>query len=464
MTSLFEAMNKTATTDNGCAAYHTSLSANVDLFYLAGASRGKNITLEFKKALAENKELALRTLQWLRDIRGGAGERQLFRDLVKVSSDLPEINFVINKVSEIGRFDDLVWMIENLPVDKSAVALQSLTTALKASNGLAYKWVPIKGNTAKIIRKHMGFKTEKDWRKHVVANRKTVEQQMCAKEWNDIEFGKVPSVASARYQKAFGRNATEKYAAYLAALLKGEAKINASAVYPYDIYKSCFHGNDKVAQEQWKALPNYLEGSEERILPMIDVSGSMSCSAGGSNTLSCMDVAISLGWYIAERSSGEFNRTFLTFEDRVQMVKVPEGLGLKYTFIFVRQAPWGGSTNLENAFKTLLTMAKQYGVKQENMPTMILILSDMQMNASSCGGTAFENIAAEYSQAGYELPKIVFWNLNASNKSIPVTKHQSGVAMVSGFSPSLMKGILKGTMNPEQVMLDTVMIDRYALS
>ncbi len=464
MTSLFEAMNKTATTDNGCAAYHTSLSANVDLFYLAGASRGKNITLEFKKALVENKELALRNLQWLRDIRGGAGERQLFRDLVKEASALPEISAVINKVSEIGRFDDLVWMIENLPVDKATVALQSLTTALKASNGLAYKWVPIKGTTAKIIRKHMGFKTEKDWRKHVVAHRKTVEQQMCAKEWNDIEFGKVPSVASARYQKAFGRNATDKYAAYLAALVKGEEKINASAVYPYDIYKSCFYGNDKVAQEQWKALPNYLEGSEERILPMIDVSGSMSCSAGGSNTLSCMDVAISLGWYIAERSSGEFSRTFLTFEDRVQMMKVPEGLGLKDTFSLVRQAPWGGSTNIENAFKTLLAMAKQYEVKQEDMPTTILILSDMQFNSMSCGGTAFENISKEYTLAGYELPKIVFWNLNASNKSIPVTKHQSGVAMVSGFSPSLMKGILKGSMNPEQVMLDTVMIDRYALS
>lgn len=467
MSALFEAMNKTATTDNGCLAYHTSLSANLDFFYLAGASRGKNIKLEFKKALAENPEIALRTLQWLRDIRGGAGERQLFRELFKEYSESAQVKAdtiaaLVYKVQDIGRFDDLLWIIEHC---KGLVTAQSVfASALKAGNGLAFKWTPIKGEVAKTLRKYMGYKSEKDWRKFIVAGRKTVEQQMCAKEWNDIDFSKVPSVASARYQKAFGRNAQEKYAAYLESLQKGETTINAAAVYPYDIYKSCFNGNAAVANEQWKALPNYLEGSSERILPMIDVSGSMSCPAGGNSKLSCMDVAISLGWYLSERITGEFNRTFLTFEANVRMGKVQEGLSLRDVFSSIAKAPWGGNTDIHSAFNVLLRTAKQHNVPQDNMPTMIIILSDMQFDAHGNRGlTGFESIQEQYEAAGYELPKIVFWNLNAANKSIPVTKHQSGASMVSGFSPALMKGILKGGMTPEQVMLDTIMIDRYKL-
>lgn len=472
MSALFEAMNKTATTDNGCLAYHTSLSANLDFFYLAGASRGKDIKLEFKKALAENQEIALRTLQWLRDIRGGAGERQLFRELFKEAADTSglniklreELHHIQDNVNEIGRFDDHLYFIENLSTGFETVSLKAFTDALKAGNGLAFKWTPIKGEVAKTLRKYMGYKTEKDWRKFIVAGRKTVEQQMCAKEWNDIDFSKVPSVASARYQKAFGRNAQEKYAAYLESLQKGETTINAAAVYPYDIYKSCFNGNAAVANEQWKALPNYLEGSSERILPMIDVSGSMSCPAGGNSKLSCMDVAISLGWYLSERITGEFNRTFLTFEANVRMGKVQEGLSLRDVFSSIAKAPWGGNTDIHSAFNVLLRTAKQHNVPQDNMPTMIIILSDMQFDAyGNRGLTGFESIQEQYEAAGYELPKIVFWNLNAANKSIPVTKHQSGASMVSGFSPALMKGILKGGMTPEQVMLDTIMIDRYKL-
>lgn len=469
MSALFEAMNKTATTDNGCLAYHTSLSANLDFFYLAGASRGKNIKLEFKKALAENPEIALRTLQWLRDIRGGAGERQLFRELFKEYEESPqgsldELSKLVIKIPEVGRFDDLLWIVENCQKAKP-LAVGTFILALSSVNGLAFKWTPIKGEVAKTLRKALGYKTEKDWRKFIVAGRKTVEQQMCAKEWNEIEFSKVPSVASARYQKAFGRNAQEKYAAYLESLQKGETTINAAAVYPYDIYKSCFNGNAAVANEQWKALPNYLEGSSERILPMIDVSGSMSCPAGGNSKLSCMDVAISLGWYLSERIAGEFNRTFLTFESNVRMGKVQEGLSLVDVFRSIKQAPWGGNTDIHSAFNVLLQTAKQHNVPQDNMPTMIIILSDMQFDAyGNRGLTGFESIQEQYEAAGYELPKIVFWNLNAANKSIPVTKHQSGASMVSGFSPALMKGILKGGMTPEQVMLDTIMVDRYKLN
>lgn len=472
MSELFQAMNKTATTDNGAKAHYSSLSSNLDFFYLSGASRGKDIKQEFKAALAENPEIALRTLQWLRDIRGGSGERQLYRELVKVLHD-SEFNRaplvqLFQKTPEIGRYDDLLWFAENLSEPYSDHALVQFQDDLRENNGLAFKWTPIKGIVAKKLRTRLGFKKEADWRKFVVAGRKTVEQQMCAKQWNDINFSHVPSVASARYQKAFGRNAPEVYSTYIQSLVKGEAgvKINAGAVYPYDVYKSCFSGNPEVAEQQWKALPNYLEGSKERILPLIDVSGSMGCSAGGGS-LNCMDVAISLGWYVAERNEGEFKNTFMTFEDKPRLLKLQNPVSLLSTFQGIKQVPWGRNTNIQNAFSTLLQAARDSSVSEEGMPTTILILSDMQFDCSYVGGrdvTAFEMMRAEYEKFGYRLPKIVFWNLNASNKSVPVTRHETGTAMVSGYSPSLLKGILSGGMTPEQIMLDVVMDDRYSLS
>ena len=473
MNTLFTAMNKTATTTNGALAHHSSLSANLDFFYLAGASRGKDIKQEFAKALNEDQEVALRTLQWLRDIRGGAGERQLFKDLFTTIGSVTNASKVLYKIREIGRLDDLLSLSEQLE-GKGALedmlskeALDIFSAELKANNGLAFKWTPIKGVTAKKLRTILGFKKEADWRKFVVAGRKTVEQQMCAKDWKEINFSHVPSVASARYQKAFGRNAPEQYGAYIESLKKGEAgvKINASAVYPYDIYKSCYQGNPDVAEQQWKALPDYLEGTTERILPLIDVSTSMQYPAGGSS-VTCMGVAISLGWYIAERVKGKFNNTFMSFSDKPLMFQLSNIKSLKDVFDGIKQTPWGGSTNIQNAFYTLLQAALQNEVSADEMPTTILILSDMQFNSYSVDGkslTAFEVVKAEYAKHGYELPKIVFWNLNAANKSIPVTKHETGTAMVSGFSPSLMRGILKGGLTPEQVMLDTVMIDRYKL-
>lgn len=474
MTTLFQAMNKTATTDNGALAHHSSLSANLDFFYLAGASRGKDIKKEFKAALDEDSEVALRTLQWLRDIKGGAGERQLFKDLLPTVGSALWVSALLRNVKEVGRLDDLLSISESLS-DKGAMeaslsreALSLFCDELKANNGLAFKWTPIKGATAKKLRKLLGFKKEADWRKYVVAGRKTVEQQMCAKQWSEINFSHVPSVASARYQKAFGRNASKEYGEYLESLKKGEAgvKINASAVYPIDVFKSCYSGNPEVAEQQWKALPNYLEDSSERILPLIDVSGSMSCPAGGNRSVACMDVAISLGWYIADKTEGKFKSTFMTFEDVPRMLQLTNSKGLKDTFDGIRGVSWGGSTNIQNAFTVLLNAAVQNEVPKDEMPTTIMIFSDMQFDCSNVDGrsvTAFDMVKAEYVKSGYELPKIVFWNLNASNKTIPVTKDETGTAMVSGYSPSLLKGILKGGMTPEQIMLDTVMIDRYKL-
>lgn len=462
--NLYEAFNNTALTENGCAAHHSSLSSCLDFFYISGASRGKDIKADFVKALAENKDVAIRTLLWLRDAREGAGERQQFKDLLNVLVEHQDkvLEQIIPLIPELGRWDD-VLIFEGTKFQAQAFDL--ITKALADGNGLCAKWLPRQGKTASALRKHMKIKTPREYRKMLVELTNVVETQMCAKQWDQIDFEKVPSVAAARYQKAFGRNAEKEYEEYKAKLEKGEAKINASVVYPYDVVKSVTHGDGVVASAQWNALPNYLEGSEERFLPIVDVSGSMSCKVGGATSKSettCMDVAVSLGLYLSERGKGVLKDVFMTFSEQPQLIRL-EGT-LQQRVASLKKAPWGMSTNIQAVFNTLLGVAKQYSVPANEMPTKLLIVSDMQFNSCIRDGnqvTAYQAFKQAYEESGYRLPQIVFWNVNCSSGTVPVTKGTEGTALVSGFSPAIMKSLLSGGMTPESVMLDAVMKDRY---
>jgi hypothetical protein len=307
-------------TENGMATNSTSLNACVDLFFNIGAMRGQDkerLIATFSKAFIEDPKRAMKLLFWARDVRGGAGERQVFKDILVYLAENHDLALKPNLhlISEYGRFDDLL-VLSGTYLEKEA--FQLIADALTAQNGLCAKWMPRKGQTAEKLRTFLKF-SPKQYRKTLVNLTNVVETKMCAKEWDSIEFGKLPSVASARYQKAFGKNAYESYSAYIQSLVKGEAKINAGAVYPYDVTKSLNHGNSTVANEQWKALPNYMEGANDMILPVVDVSGSMSSPAGGSKTVTCMDVAISLGLYISERNEGPFKDAFITFSSNPQL-------------------------------------------------------------------------------------------------------------------------------------------------
>lgn len=462
--NLYQAFNNTALTENGCAAHHSSLSSCLDFFYVAGASRGKDITADFVKALAENEELAIRTLLWMRDAREGAGERQQFKNLIStlVTQQSKVVEKIIPLVPELGRWDDLL-VFENTKYQAQAFDL--IAKGLKEGNGLCAKWMPRQGKTANAIRKHMKIKSPKEFRKLLVSLSEVVETKMCAKQWEEIDFEKVPSVAAARYQRAFGRNAEKQYEEYKAKLDKGEAKINASVVYPYDVVKSVQRGDGVVASAQWNALPNYIGESQERFLPIVDVSGSMTCKAGGNSSKSettCMDVAVSLGLYLSERANGVFKDVFMTFSEQPQLLKL-EGT-LQQRVASMKRAPWGMSTNIQSVFNTLLGVAKQYGVPQSEMPTKLLIVSDMQFNSCIVNGnsvTVYQAFKQAYEESGYELPQIVFWNVNCSSGTVPVTKGVEGTALVSGFSPAIMKSLLSGNLSPESVMLDAVMKDRY---
>jgi hypothetical protein len=458
--------NQEARTANGMKARKSTAKAVVDLFYNIGASRGKNIVPAFTAAYVENADVALRIAQWARDVRGGAGERQLFRDiLVHLEKRDPKAALsLLAKVPEVGRWDD-IFIFETKQL--KAAAYTMLGNALRESNGLAAKWTPRKGPIAAEIRAFFGM-TPKQYRKSLVALTKVVETQMCANDWDNINFSHVPSVAARQYKKAFNRH-TPAFAEYVAKLVAKDptVKVNASAIYPHDVLKGIAHSYvkfDKTETDhviaQWDALPNYV--GDASILPIVDVSGSMTCAAGKNTNVRCLDVAVSLGLYLADKNKGVFKDTFLTFSSKPELVTLKGNIVQKVEQM--SKSNWDMSTDLHAAMSKILDVAVKGNVPASDMPAMLLILSDMQFNhCARFDDTAMQMIERKFADAGYTVPQVVFWNLNSSD-NVPVKADKSGAALVSGFSPSIMTALLSADLDqftPEGIMLKTVMVPRY---
>jgi hypothetical protein len=461
--------NQESRTQNGMKTRNSSSNACVDLFYKIGASRGKNITADFTAAYVQNRDIALRIAQWARDVRGGAGERQLFRDiLVHLEKRDPDAALaLLKKVPEVGRWDDI--FVFSTPALKTA-AYTMLGDALRASNGLAAKWCPRKGKIAAEIRAFLGM-TPKQYRKRLVALTKVVETKMCSNDWDNIDFSHVPSVAARNYKKAFNRH-TPLFAEYVAALVKGDktVKVNADAIFPHEVLKGIAHAYksfDKTEQDhikaQWAALPNYV--GDASIMPIVDVSGSMTCAVGGGGATRCIDVAVGLGLYLADKNKGVFKDTFLTFSSKPQLVTLKGDILQKLDQM--EKSAWEMSTNLHAAMNKILDVAVKGNVPESDMPKMLLILSDMQFNQCvKHDDSAMEMIERKFADAGYTVPQIVFWNLN-SHSNVPVAADKTGAALVSGFSPSIMKALLSADLDqftPEGIMMRSVMVPRYDLS
>lgn len=450
-----------ARTANNMKAQKSTMSPLVDLFYIVGASRGKNLSRQFESALQDNEDLALRVALWARDCRGGAGERAVFTFLLQ-HLELSRPEFLLNskfldKIPEMGRWDDLLTVTE--PRVK-AKAFGLIKTALERGDGLCAKWMPRKGKVARELREFLGL-SPKAYRKTLVGLSNTVEQKMCAKEFAAINYSHVPSLAMSRYMKAFSKNDAERFVAYRESLKKGETKINAKGVYPYDIIKSMRAGGDReVCNEQWKALPDYMDGTN--VLPIVDVSGSMCCPAGKNPNLQCIDVSLSLGLYCADKNKGAFKDMFLTFSGDSELVRVKGDLYQKMAQM--NSSEWGMNTNLHKAFERILKVAKDGNVPAEDMPQVLLILSDMQFDqCARYDDSAMQMIERKYEAAGYKTPVIVFWNLNGQD-NVPVSFNKKGVALVSGFSPAIMKAVLAADfdeISPEAIVRDAVGIPRY---
>ena len=467
-------INQDARTENGMKARKSTANPCVDLFFNIGAMRGKDVIPAFVSAYVHDPVAAIRIALWARDVRGGAGERKIFRDILKYmeTNDPETAKKIVLRIPELGRWDDM--LVANGPLKDYSFSL--IQSALMDGNGLAAKWMPRKGKDAVELREFMQW-SPKYYRKTLVNLTKVVETQMCAKDWDNINFNHVPSVASSRYKKAFSRH-TDKYKEWTAALVstdpevKASVKVNAGAVYPYDVLKGVVGyydnrygtSNHQHIQAQWDALPNYV--GDANILPLVDVSGSMVSPAGGSTSKSgttCLDVAVSLGLYLADKNTGKFKDTFLTFSSNPQLLHLKGNIIQKIKQMVT--SSWTMNTDLHKAIYKILSVAVAGNVPQSEMPKILLILSDMQFDScTSHDDSAMEMIERKYSEAGYEVPKIVFWNLNSKDNA-PVKFDKSGTALVSGFSPSIVKAVLAGDMEeftPEAIMNKTIMNERYA--
>jgi hypothetical protein len=278
---------------------------------------------------------------------------------------------------------------------------------------------------------------------------------MCAKDWDSITYPHVPSLAMNKYRKAFGKNDSSRFTEYITLVKEGKQEIKAGVLFPHQLYDAYKRGENKDAVEaQWMNLPDFMSDSNERIIPVCDVSGSM--------TGLPMSVSVSLGVYISERNKSIFKDAFITFSASPQMNYLRGSFYERLRQL--EHADWGMNTNLEAVYKLILGKAVQHNIPESEMPTKILIISDMEFDRCATNGsnTALKMIERMYKDAGYKFPEIIFWNVNGRLGNVPAKSSSKGVGLVSGFSPSVLKSILQGSIDtPEGLMLRTVMSERY---
>lgn len=474
MTSkLFQASQiGTARTENGAVAHKSTLSKVVDLYQLVGSSRNHvgNVVEPFLFALAEDKDLAVRTMLHARDIRGGMGERTVGRRLLQtcVKHLSTEDNLrIMRKVPEMGRWDDLVevYFGTKYQNDMFQMVLAGLDNPATAS--LVAKWLPRekKGNKQFVhaFCKFSGL-TRIEYRKLCSQLSNTVEQKICAKEFGLINFSQVPSVASARYQKLFHKVDGERYRQWIADLTKPVAerpkdvKINAAAVYPHNVLISSRRGDQKVAQAQWEALPDYMNGSDENILCMSDVSSSMTWERFGDAT--ALDIGLALTMYCAERNHGIFKNQAMIYATRPSFIELTGTLAQRTANLMY--VVHYGSTNLQGAFDAILDLALRNRLPQSELPSKVIIFSDMEFNGACGNQTNLEAIKSKFARAGYEAPQIVFWHLASRVAKAQATVNDRGVVIVSGFSPAILKAVLgSNDLTPLGVVLKAISVERY---
>lgn len=471
MKTLLEAIQtNNATTNNGALTHSTSLDANLDFFFLAGASRNmteEDIIAIFMKAYNEDILLAYKILLWARDCRGGAGEKRIFQIICKFLESKKSLPCKIsNSIDKYGYWKDYFEICNHN--DHSHIQYLADFFEQKESYGhndplhdvnLLAKWYPRSGPWFVKMHKELNM-TPKEFRKILVKLTNVVETKMCNKEFDKINYSHVPSIAMNKYRNAFIKNDGTRFNDFIQDALKDPEKINASVIFPHTLYDSLNNGNGvdldiiNAVQAQWHALPNYMEGSKERILPICDVSGSM--------TGLPMSVSVSLGLYVAERNEGIFKDAFLTFSDKPELCYV-NGKNLFDKMQSISRANWELSTDLLATFDLILESAVRENIAVYEMPTKLLIISDMEFNeACEYKDTNFESIKLKYENSGYKMPEIIFWNVNGRIGNVPVNKFDTNVGLVSGFSPAILKSILLGEVEtPAQLMLRTVDTERY---
>ena len=478
-------------TTNGAVKHTSTLNKVLDMFAMGGAYRNRSdedCIVLFKDAFEADRDAALRCLFYLRDARGGQGERRFFRVCFKwLCRACPVIaRNQIDHISEYGRWDDVLYATEDTDVFASALAAikkQFILDIQCNTPSLLAKWLPSENASSAAskrlgakVRKYLGM-TSREYRKSLSELRRRInvlERLMSAGKWDEIEFDKIPSRAGLIYKNAFARR--DLIAAKYEAFAKSEnTKVNASVLYPHEVCHKAYqaarfpydHVDRLMVQKYWDNLPNYYGDNEENGLAIVDTSGSMMGQP--------MEVALSLGAYMAEKAHGPFANHFMTFSTQPELIEF-QGVDITDKLMRAERASWQMNTNLKAVFDLLLKVARKQSTKASDMPTRLYIISDMEFDGcitTDIGDgywgkhhlnrysidTLVESIKKEWASYGYKLPQIVFWNVNATSQNIPAIGE--GFSYVSGFSPSMLKQILSGK-DGIDLMLEVLNSERYA--
>lgn len=483
--------NKTYT-ENGAVTNRSTGKDCLDLFATIGALRSASeneVKTRFMRAYTENPDLAMKILFYARDIRGGLGERRVFRSILRWMAEHEQASLVRNLgyIAEYGRWDDLLVLI-GTPCGKEAIAVlkeqfEADLAALEHGGevSLLAKWLPSVNassekavSQAKRLAKEFGL-TERNYRKALArlrAHIRILENNLRERDYT-FDYSKQPSKAMFKYRRAFIRNDGERYGAFMERVSKGEATLHTGTLLPYELVEPylytdgswCDHCYMKAIGEEeknalnatWAALPNLT--TDESAIAIVDTSGSMYFQ----NDPLPAAVALSLGLYFAERAKGPYRNHFIEFSAHPELIEI-KGETFADRLRYIASFNEVANTNIESVFQLILDTAIRNHLPQSDLPDKLYIISDMEFD--SCVGNAalsnFENAKRKFAMAGYQLPKLVFWNVASRNRQQPVREDDRGVALVSGCSPRIFSMVMDGMLSPYEFMLSVVDTERYA--
>ena len=468
-------------TENGARAMNSTSSKLLDFFASAGALRNADKTRVerlFADALSEDKLLATKALFYTRDVRGGLGERKTFRTLLEYAAkhhpEIVENN--IDLIGEYGRYDDLYTLVgtplESNMWDYVKGQLESDVAAMKDGEpcSLLAKWLKTADASSPNTRK-MGIATAKnlgmsvyDYKRCVRALRKHIdvtEVKMSTRQWDSIDYEKVPSRSMLQHKEAFKRHDAERYQNFIDDVAKGNAHIKASTLYPYDIVEK--YGvstwmplpdtEDATLEAQWKALPDYV-GKDVNALVIADTSGSMSGRP--------MNSAVGLAIYFAQRNTGAYHNLWMSFSEKSEICEL-KGETLLQNLKSINMDNWGWNTNLEGAFEHVLDIAIENNVSPDEMVKSLIVISDMEIDACNRDSWSFyDAMAEEYAQYGYDIPNVVFWNVDSRQDTFHADANRKGVQLCSGQSSATFAHVINSmSMTPIDMMLSILESERY---
>ena len=463
-------------TENGAIAIRSTGNACLDLFGSIGSLREADesrICRLFAEAYKENPLMAAKIAFYGRDVRGGLGERETFRKIIKYMAEYhPEaIRPNLDLIGVYGRYDDMYCLI-GTPVEEDMwqamkKQFEEDLTNLNDKNtvSLLAKWIKTADASSPKTRK-LGILTAKklgysvyDFKRLVRKLRKHInvtERLMSAGKWDEIKYSQVPSRAMMIYRNAFMKHDKDRYCEFIQSAINGKEKINSFTLYPYDLISSGYLygcGEDKTIEAQWKQLPNYVEDGVNALV-IADTSGSMRGRP--------IDTALGLAIYFAERNKGAYHNMWMSFSSNPHIHEL-KGETLYQKLRSIDRTDWGMSTNLKASFELVLEIALENDVPKEDMPKSLIVISDMEIDDCGDGDwTFYDNMKYKFEKYGYEIPNIIFWNVNSRHDVFHADANRKGVQLCSGQSTAIFKQLMQCIgMNPVEMMEKVINAERY---